>query len=151
MGSIGIDPVCTYEVKLLGVGDAALLLAADPQIFDRALDPRWTDTFLRDPRHHIAVAIFGGLVVGSATATQCLQPDQPSTLFIAEVAVAREHRRQGAAKAMLQALLAHGRALGCAKARVGTEADNAAARSLYASVGATVDSDAFVTYTFDLT
>lgn len=140
-----------YEIRRLGPADAALLLSADPQIFDQAVDKRWADQFLGDPRHHVVVAIFAGLVVGSATATHYVHPDQPPTLFIIEVAVAPEHQRQGVAKAMLQALLAHGRALGCSNAWVGTEHDNAAARSLYASVGGALDSDAFVTFAFDLT
>jgi ribosomal protein S18 acetylase RimI-like enzyme len=139
-----------YQIRRLDAGEAAVLLAADPQLFDFAVSPRWTAEFLADPRHHIAVALFDGRAVGSATATHYVHPDQPPTLFIIEVAVAAEHQRQGLAKALLEELLHHGRALGCTTAWVGTEVDNTAARTLYRAVGGTQDSEAFVTYTFDL-
>lgn len=139
-----------YQIRRLEAGEAAVLLAADPQLFDFAVSPRWTAEFLADPRHHIVVALFDERMVGSATATHYVHPDQPPTLFIIEVAVAAEHQRQGLAKALLEALLAHGRSLGCATAWVGTEADNLAARALYSSVGGAQDCEAFVTYSFDL-
>lgn len=139
-----------YRIKLLGPGDAVLLLAADPQLFDLPVDARWTAEFLSDPRHHIVVGMSDQRIIGSATAVHHVHPDQPPALFIIEVAVAPEHQQQGIAKQMLQALLAHGRSLGCTSAWVGTESDNIAARRLYAGVGGMLDSDAFVTYSFDL-
>ena len=139
-----------YQVRLLGPQDAGLLLAADPELFDRPVKEHWTREFLDDPRHHVAVATADGLVVGSATAVHYIHPDQPPTLFVIEVAVATAHQRAGLAKRLLQALFAHGRSLGCADAWVGTEADNLAARALYKSAGGALDQDAFVTYSFDL-
>ena len=71
-----------------------------------------------DPRHHTVVAIADDGMIGSATGTHYVHPDQPPTLFIIEVAGARAYRRRGVAKAMMQALLAHGRSLGCTNAWV---------------------------------
>jgi ribosomal protein S18 acetylase RimI-like enzyme len=132
-------------VVLLGPGDAALLARADPELFDRPVQERWSAEFLNDPRHHIAVALVQGRVVGSATAVHHVHPDQPPTLYIVEVAVVHTHQRRGIAKAMLARLFEQGRALGCSTAWVGTENDNAAARALYAAAGGRLDADAFVT------
>ena len=139
-----------YAIKLLGPADASLLLNADPEIFDHPVDEHWAAEFLNDPRHHIVVAMARGHVIGSATATHYVHPDQPPSLFIIEVAVAPTHQRRGVAKAMLRALLAHGRTLGCNTAWVGTENSNAPAQRLYASAGGSLDPDAFVTFTFGL-
>jgi ribosomal protein S18 acetylase RimI-like enzyme len=137
-------------IRLLGRADAGLLLAADPEVYDKPVDAARTAEFLADPRHHVAVALVEGRVVGSATAVHYVHPDQPPQLFIVEVAVAAAYQRAGLAKRMLQALLDHARALGCTSAWVGTEADNTAARALYRSAGGSLDQDAFVTFSFDL-
>ena len=139
-----------FHVRLLGPGDAGLLADADPELFDHPVQPRWSEEFLADPRHHIVVALVDGRVVGSATAIHHVHPDQPPTLCIVEVAVTHTHQQRGIAKALLARLLAHATALGCTTAWVGTEADNTAARALYLAAGGALDADAFVTYTFTL-
>jgi aminoglycoside 6'-N-acetyltransferase I len=50
----------------------------------------------------------------------------------------------------MDAILEKGRELGCHEAWVGTEADNDAARALYASAGGREDVTPFVVYTFPL-
>ena len=139
-----------FRVRLLGPADAALLAGADPELFDRPVDGRWSAEFLGDPRHHIVVALVEDRVVGSATAVHHVHPDQAPTLCIVEVAVVHTQKRRGIAKAMIETLLAHGSTLGCTTAWVGTEHDNTAARALYAAVGGSRDADAFVTYSFVL-
>jgi len=139
-----------YTVRMLAANEVALLMEADPAIFDHPVSLRFTKEFLGDPRHHIAVALADGRVVGSATATHYVHPDQPPTLFIIEVAVSPDHQQRGLAKAMLQTLIARGRDLGCTNAWVGTEKTNTAAQALYAAAGGSLDPDAFVTYSFDL-
>jgi ribosomal protein S18 acetylase RimI-like enzyme len=140
----------TYTVRLLGPADAALLKDADPEVFDHPVNERWSTALLNDPHHHLAVALVGGRVVGSATAVRHLHPDRPPQLFILELAVSHPHRQRGIAKAMLQALLGHGRRLGCAQARVSAEQANLAARALYASAGGKLQSDSLVEFSFDL-
>lgn len=56
------------------------------------IDPTWSAEFLRDPRHHIAVAIEDGVVVGIASGVHYLHPDKPPELFVNEVGVAPAFR-----------------------------------------------------------
>ena len=62
-------------------------------------------------------------------------PDKPRALFIQELGVNEEARRQGIAKALIAALRAAGRQRGCEVSWVLTEAENAAARAAYAAAG----------------
>ena len=120
---------------MLGPADAAVLERVADGVFDHPPDPRWTAEFLGDPRHHIAVALDGDQVVGMASAVHYLHPDKPPELWVNEVGVAPAHEGQGIGRQLLQALFAHGRALGCTAAWLGTQPDNLPARRLYAAVG----------------
>jgi GNAT superfamily N-acetyltransferase/catechol 2,3-dioxygenase-like lactoylglutathione lyase family enzyme len=123
------------EIRLLGREDRLALDRLAPGVFDRPIDPRWSAEFLADPRHHLAVALDDGVVVGMASAVNYVNPDKPPALWINEVGVAPTHRRRGVGRGLLQALLARGRALGCGQAWVLTDASNTAARRLYAGSG----------------
>ena len=123
------------DILLLGPDDAPLLTDVADDVFDHALDPIWTAEFLRDPRHHMVVARDGSLVVGFASGVHYVHPDKPPELWINEVGVAGTHRRRGLGRALVEALTAHGRALGCVSAWVLTEQDNAPALALYRSAG----------------
>lgn len=136
-------------VRVLGPGEAAVLDDVAPDVFDHAVDPRWAAEFFADPRHHLAVALDGGRVVGFASGVRYVHPDKPPELFIAEVGVAPTHQGRGLARRLMHALMGHARALGCTQAWVGTEHDNVAANRLYASVGGVRDD--FVLYAFQLT
>lgn len=138
------------EIQLLGAGDAALLEDVAPDVFDQPLRADLVREFLGDPRHHIVVARQGGAVVGFASGVHYVHPDKPAELFINELGVATSHQRRGVARQLLDALLAHGRSLGCREAWVATEPDNAAARTLYASAGGREDPAPFVLYAFAL-
>lgn len=123
------------DFRILGDGDLAVLDRVADDVFDEAVDPRhWAD-FLADPRHHLAVALDEGVVVGFASAVCYVHPDKPPQLFINEVGVAPTHQRRGASRRLLDLLLAKGRALGCTEAWVLTEEDNTAARAAYAAAG----------------
>ena len=124
------------EIRALGPEDAALLRAADPDVFDNAPDPRATHEFLHDPRHHLVAAIDGGVIVGFASAVHYVHPDKPlPEMWINEVGVAETHRGRGIAKAILQRLLEVAREIGCVEAWVLTERTNEAALRLYKSSG----------------
>lgn len=58
------------------------------------------------------------------------------------------HLGRGIGRRLQDAMLAHGRALGCTEAWLGTEAMNEAARALYRGAGAA--EAPFVLYAFDL-
>jgi ribosomal protein S18 acetylase RimI-like enzyme len=122
-------------VRLLGAGDCAVLGRVADDVFDGPVDRALAAEFLDDPRHHVAVAIDDGAVVGMATAVHYVHPDKPPELWINEVGVAPTHRRLGLGRRLLAALLDHARTLGCRAAWVLTERDNVAARRLYAAAG----------------
>lgn len=134
--------------RLLGRRDAPLLARVADDVFDFGVEPALATEFLEDPRHHVAVALDGGTVIGMATAVDYVHPDKPRELWINEVGVSHAYRRAGVARRLLSMLFERGRERGCREAWVGTEPGNVAARALYASLGG---SDAeFVLYAFRL-
>lgn len=145
------------EIKVLHRGDDNILMNVAAEVFDKPIDRELTREFLEDPRHHIAVAIDDGLVVGFASGVHYIHPDKPPELWINEVAVAPTHRRRGLGKAVLRALFEVGHTHHCAVAWVLTDRNNAAAMALYSSAGGTEGaddtgpSDATLGYSFALT
>jgi aminoglycoside 6'-N-acetyltransferase I len=131
-----------FEVKLLGAADETVLDAATAGVFDDPIQPASLRRMLADPRHHLAVAIEDGLVIGFVSAVHYDHPDKPQPeLWINEVGVAPPRMRRGVARSLLDAMLAHGRTLGCAAAWVLTDRDNAAALALYRACGGEAPSD----------
>jgi len=124
-----------FTVRMLGPGDHGLLAHVAPEVFDNPPDARWSEEFLADARHHLAVALAGGQVVGMASGVHYVHPDKPPELWVNEVGVTPAHRRQGIARRLLQALFERAQALGCAEAWVTTEVTNGPARKLYAAAG----------------
>ena len=123
------------EVRRLGPGDEAALAHVADDVFDSPVKPALAREFLTDPRHHIAVAVDDGWVVGFASGVHYVHPDKLAELWVNEVAVAPNRQRRGLGRAAMATLLAHGRSLGCATAWVLTDRDNEAARGLYARLG----------------
>jgi ribosomal protein S18 acetylase RimI-like enzyme len=121
--------------RILDRDDFAVLSNVAEGVFDGPIDPRWAAQFLDDQRHHMAVAIVEGQVVGMSSAIHYVHPDKPPELWVNEIGVAPPHRRRGIASKLLKVLFAHARSLGCSTAWVLTEEDNVAARRLYASFG----------------
>jgi len=138
----------TLEVRILQAGDASVLERVADDVFDGPVDPHWRAEFLADQRHHLAVAIDGGVVVGMASGVHYLHPDKPPQLFINEVGVASSHQGRGIGRRVLDALLERGRTLGCSEAWVLTDESNSIARKLYAGAGGEIDSDLAIMYTF---
>jgi ribosomal protein S18 acetylase RimI-like enzyme len=138
------------DIKVLQAGDEQVLANVAADVFDHAVDPSAAAKFLADPRHHIAVAIDGGEVVGFASGVHYFHPDKPAPeLFVDEVGVAPSHQGRGLGKAVLAALLQHGRELGCTQAWVLTDRANTAAMRLYSACGGKEPSD-HVMFDFDL-
>lgn len=124
------------EIKLLRAEDERVLEHVGPDVFDHAIDPEAARAFLADPRLHVAVAVDDGVVVGMVSAVHYHHPDKPvPELWIDEVGVAPTHQRRGLGKALLAAMFAHGRDLGCGEAWVLTDRTNEAAMRLYAGLG----------------
>lgn len=125
----------TVGIKVLRRGDESILRNVAAALFDDPIDPKLTAEFLADPRHHMAVAIDDGLVVGFASGVHYVHPDKAPQLWINEVAVAPDYRRHGLGKAVLTALLEVGRAHHCTVAWVLTDRANSPAMALYSSAG----------------
>jgi ribosomal protein S18 acetylase RimI-like enzyme len=138
------------EIRVLGPDDEAVLTRVAPGVFDHDVDPVLSAEFLRDPRHHLAVALESGTVVGFASGVHYVHPDKPAELWINEVGVAPTHQRQGLGRKLLQALFARGRELGCREAWVLTSPANGAAVRLYEAVGGIDMADPPVMFTFRL-
>lgn len=139
----------SVEIRRAGPQDAELFEHVADDVFDYAVDLATLADYLATPGHHLVVAIDGGEVVGQASAVVHRHPDErPVELYIDELAVAPAFRRRGIARLMLDELFALGRELGCHEAWVGTEHDNIAATSLYASREA--PAEPFVMYVFTL-
>jgi ribosomal protein S18 acetylase RimI-like enzyme len=140
----------TVEVKILREGDAAILANVAPGVFDDPLDASSTEAFLRDPRHHLVVAIDQGVVVGFVSAMHYVHPDKPRPeLWINEVGVAPTHRSQGIGRKLVNTILELGSSVGSSEAWVLTDRSNAQAMRLYASLGGIQKPDS-VMFTFRL-
>jgi ribosomal protein S18 acetylase RimI-like enzyme len=140
----------SLTVKLLQRADAKAFDNVARDVFDSKVNMALTQEFLDDPRHHIAVALEGNLVVGMATAVHYVHPDKPAQLFVNEVAVSLSHQQRGLGSRLLNLVLARGQELGCTEAWVATEPENTAARALYEKAGGQQDPIPFVMYTFPL-
>jgi ribosomal protein S18 acetylase RimI-like enzyme len=145
------------EIKALQRGDDSILMNVAAEVFDNPVDAELAREFLEDPRHHIAVAIDDGLVVGFASGVHYIHPDKPPELWVNEVGLAPTHRHRGLGKAVLRALFKVGRAHNCTVAWVLTDRSNVAAMALYSSVGGTEGAEdrglskAMLGYSFALT
>lgn len=136
-------------IRILRQGDEAVLARVAPGVFDDPVDAGATRKFLEDARHHLAVAVEDGMVVGFASAVHYVHPDDPRPeMWINEVGVAPTHQGRGVGKAVLRALLEVARGLGCSEAWVLTDRRNAPAMRLYSSLGAVEAPDDAVMYTF---
>jgi len=140
----------TVQVRILRSGEGAMLDRVADGVFDHPVDPRLLSEFLADERHHLAVAIEQGIVVGMASGLHYVHPDKPAEFWVNEVGVATERRGEGIGKAVLRGLLEHARALGCREAWVLTDRSNTAARNLYRSAGGREGSHEAVMFGFRL-
>jgi len=140
----------TLDIRHLGPDDEPVLRRVAAGVFDHDVDPALASEFLRDPRHHLVVAIEDGSVVGFASGVHYVHPDKPAELWINEVGVAPSHQRRGLGKRLLQAIFARGRELGCREAWVLTSHANGPAVRLYEAAGGVDMADPPVMFTFRL-
>ncbi len=140
----------SVETRILGPADEDVLARVAPDVFDNDVNPALSAEFLQDPRHHLAVALEAGTVVGFVSAVHYVHPDKPPELWINEVGVAPSHQRQGLGQQLLRSVFELGRGLGCREAWVLTSPANLAAMRLYEAVGGRESSDATAMFTFPL-
>ena len=119
------------EIKSLQPGDDLLVREAG-HLFDHPIDLAATAAFLSDERHHLLLAYLDGEPAGFVTAIELLHPDKPRPeMFIYELGVAPDYRRQGVATSLLRALQEICREHGCGEMFVLTEPENTAAMRTY--------------------
>jgi ribosomal protein S18 acetylase RimI-like enzyme len=123
------------EFRLATWNDADSLARAADSVFDHPVDAALAAEFLSDPRHHLAIAIEDGRIVGMASGVHYVHPDKAPELWINEVGVASGYQGRGVGRRVVRVLLDHGRALGCQEAWLLTDDSNAAARRMYAAAG----------------
>lgn len=129
-------------IKILSQDYTSMLNNVDPDVFDDPIDIARTKEFLADSRHHLAVAIKDNLAVGFVSAVHYVHPDKAHPkLWINEVSVAENHRRQSLGKRLLLAIFEVARELGCVDAWVLCDRANTAAMRLYSAVGNAAPSD----------
>ncbi len=129
------------EIRILQRGDERILMNVRAGVFDNPVDPKLASEFLADHRHHIAVAIEEGFVVGFASGVHYIHPDKAPELWINEVGLAPEYRGRGLGKAVLNALLDVGRSHNCTIAWTLTYRSNPRAMALYSALGGTEGAD----------
>ena len=109
--------------------------AAAP-LFDNPPVRAATNAFLEDPRHHLLVALDdGGRTVGFISGVEMTHPDKGTEMFLYELAVAEDSRRQGVGLALSAGLADLARSRGCYGMWVGVDTDNAAAHATYRAAG----------------
>ncbi len=113
-------------------------------LFDNPVDPARLSTFLAEPSHWLVVAQLDGKVVGKCTAMIHKRPDKADELYIDEIDVIENLRRNGIAKQILAKVLKLADERDCEECWLGTEQDNIPARRLYESSGAKAED--FVLY-----
>ncbi len=139
------------EIRLLRPGDTHVLGQVAAGVFDDPIDPAALTRFLSAPHHHLAAAVEDGIVVGFISALHIEHPDKVRPeLWVNEIGVTPTHRERGIGRALLLAMLAHGKGLGCDEAWVLTDRSNGAAMALYAACGGDAPSDhVIITFRLD--
>lgn len=123
------------SIELLDADDIDVLERVADGVFDCPVQASLAAEFLADPRHHLAVAIRGGEVIGFASAIHYAQPDKPAELWISEIGVAPANRNRGIGKELMRVLFRLAADLGCSQAWVLAEPGNLGARQFYRSLG----------------
>ena len=138
-----------FQIVRLSQDNAELLSCVAGDVFDEPICADRLAAYLAEPGHIMLVAVSGGIVVGQCAAVVHRHPDKVTELYIDEVGVAPDFRRQGIGRALVERMLGIGRELGCGEAWVGTENDNTAALALYRSLKPKTD-EPFVLFEYDL-
>jgi len=89
-----------------------------------------------DPRHHLLVALDDDArTLGFISGVEMTHPDKGTEMFLYELAVAEDARRQGIGLALTASLADLARSQGCYGMWVGVDTDNRAAHATYRAAG----------------
>ena len=104
-------------------------------VFDAAIDPAQLAEVTGRPDHLLFVALDGDLVVGQCLGMVLYGPDRAPVLYVDNLGVAPDHRRQGIATRLMAAVRAAGEARGAAWMWLGADPDSDSARPFYEALG----------------
>jgi len=122
------------EIRWVDVRQIDEVLAA-PHLFDEPPTAEWAERFLTWPGHHLAMGYLDDVAVGFVSGVEMTHPDKGTEMFLYELAVDESSRGRGVGRALVEALAARARELGCYGMWVLTDADNAAAFRTYERAG----------------
>jgi ribosomal protein S18 acetylase RimI-like enzyme len=124
------------EIRRLEAGDEGAVAAAGA-LFDDAPRPEATRRFLREPSHHLLLAVDddGGDAVGFVSGVEITHPDKGTEMLLYELAVEPGSRRRGIGRLLVEALAELAERAGCYDMFVLVDDDNAPALATYASAG----------------
>ncbi len=144
------------EVRRLQSGDEAAAIAGIHELKPAAerggqdASPEHMRRLLADDRNHLYVARVQGRPAGYLLAYRFPRIDRDREMvYLYEIDVVPEHRRQGIGTEMIRRLKADCRRRQVLKVWVGTEADNVAARALYESTGARCEGESYAEYVYE--
>jgi ribosomal protein S18 acetylase RimI-like enzyme len=122
------------DIRRLGPGDDADVLAA-ADLFDAPPTPGWTRRFLAGHGHHLLMSFADGVGTGFVTGVELIHPDKGAEMFLYELGVHDDYRRQGIGRTLVTALADLARERGCYGMWVLTDDDNEAALGAYRAGG----------------
>lgn len=136
------------EVLRLGPQDLPKLTGAE-SLFDDPISQSATRAYLEDDRNVFLLAMEQGRPVGflRGTSLRQISSDRPQ-MFIYEIGVDVDFRRQGAGRALIRALLDFCQAGGFEEAFVLTDPGNSAAVGLYRATGGAPETTADRMYVY---
>ena len=120
-------------IRMLGKGDEALVHAAE-DLFDDAPLAAQTQAFLASERDFIWFAYLGKEAVGFVSATVLIHPDKEPHIFVNELGVDDDHRRQGIGSKLMAEAVSFARANNMAPLWLAAEGDDDLANSFYRSL-----------------
>ncbi len=123
--------VLNIELVRINPGNADLLDSVAAEVFDEPIVLERLAAYLANPANLLILAIVNDLVIGMAMGVVHKHPDKPNELYVDEVGVTPDRRRQGIARLLMDAMTKWGEELECEDAWLGTEIENVAARALY--------------------
>jgi ribosomal protein S18 acetylase RimI-like enzyme len=138
------------SIRLADISDLSRLIDVGDELFDYPVRLESANEFLKDARHHMAIALLYDKVIGMASGVHYTHPDKKSSLFIDEAGVLDKYQKQGIGTKLILFLKEHGQNLGCDTAWVLTEIDNKPAQKTYVNAGGVKMQNNPVMFEFEL-
>lgn len=104
-------------------------------VFDAPIQHEHLSAMLATGTHILIVALESETVVGQCLGIVHHAPDRPPELYVDNLGVTPDCRRQGIGTALMQAVYAEGRDAGCATCWLGADPDSDTALPFYTSLG----------------